>query len=72
MADFVEAKQALEAGKHVSRKGANFKHSSFFLKLVGGKKYLFVQSVRPHSGEVVESPATFDWDDISATTWRVL
>ena len=70
--DISEALKQLEAGHYITRKGLKFTQSSYFLKKSGGKKFLFVRSIRPHSGQVVESPATMDYDDLREKNWKVV
>ena len=70
--DISEALKQLEAGQYITRKGLKFTQSSYFLHVAGGKKYLFIRSIRPHSGEVVVSPATMDYDDLREKNWKVV
>jgi hypothetical protein len=69
--NITEAQAALEAGQHITRDGMPLANSSFFLVESNGKKYLFTRTLSPRFG-VRESPTSFDWDDMTATNWRVV
>jgi hypothetical protein len=65
MLDFMTAAELLKEHHSIERQGSN-------LPSISGKQYLFQRVYLPLSGEFVESPTRFEWDDIIATDWEVV
>ena len=72
MVDFVTATELLKARHSIELPGSNVPTGQFFLKSMNGKQYLFQRVYLAVTGELVESPAIFEWDDIIATDWQVV
>jgi hypothetical protein len=72
MLDISGALNLLKAGHSIERPGSNMKGTSYFLKNENGKEYLFVRQTRLNSSEVIEEPSAFDWDDLTANTWKAV
>ena len=72
MLDFMTAAELLKEHHSIERQGSNVPTGQFFLKSISGKQYLFQRVYLPLSGEFVESPTRFEWDDIIATDWEVV
>ncbi len=62
----------LNAGRVIGREGSNHANAQWYLHTEDGKPYLFQRVVKASTGKVIESPAVFDWDDMSATNWKVI
>jgi hypothetical protein len=63
---------ALSEGKSVQRVHNNNRKEIFFLKTDRKRQFLFKRTFRVLSGEPIESPAMFDWDDLKATNYEVV
>jgi hypothetical protein len=72
MLDISGALNLLKAGHSIERPGSNMKGTSYFIKKENGKEFLFVRQTRLNSSEVIEEPTAFDWDDLTAKTWKAV
>ena len=72
MLDFTDALNLLKSGHTIQRPDSHLSSTSYFVKYEDGKQYLFVRQTRLNSPDVVEERTTFDWDDLTATTWEVV
>lgn len=63
---------ALSEGKNVQRIHKNNRKEVFFLKTDRKRKFLFKRTFRILTGDPIESPAMFDWDDLTALDYEVI
>lgn len=63
---------ALDEGKNVQRTYKNGRKEIFFLKTDRKRQYLFKRTFRVLTGDPIDSPAMFDWDDTKATDYEVV